>query len=239
MEVIVHRDPEHLAESASALIAGAINNATNRFSLGIAGGSTPLATYRRLRERIVSWERVDTWVSDERWVPLDHPDCNGHQAALSLLDHVGATFYRPRWAPWLTAADSAAHYDATLRSLHPFGRADLILLGMGDDGHTASLFPGTAALDAPSHRWFVDNFVPRLDAERLTTTLSFLRAAQRVVFLVAGEGKAGALRTVLEPKADETMLPAARVLGGQAQVSWLVDEPAVRDLTSTPLTRAS
>lgn len=238
MRVIVHRDSEHLAASAASLIADAINGATERFSLGMAGGSTPLATYRRLRELRAQWAQVDAWVSDERWVPLDHADCNGHQAAVELLDHVDATFHRPRWAPWLTASDSAAHYDATLRTLHPSGRADLILLGMGDDGHTASLFPGTAALDAPAHRWFVENFVPKLAVERLTTTLSFLRAARQLVFLVAGEGKADALKSVLEARAGEKTLPAARVLGGAAEVSWLVDEAAAKSLTSTSVTRA-
>src|SRR5690606_8567049 len=103
---------------------------------------------------------------------------------------------------------------------------DLILLGMGADGHTAPLFPGTAALDAPPERWFVHNHVPQLDTDRLTTTFTFLRAAHRVVFLVAGEGKAEALRQVLEPREGEEPLPAARVMGGQAEVTWLVDAAA-------------
>lgn len=215
------------------MVADAIDDSPGPFTLGMAGGSTPIGAYRVLRDLPVEWSKVDAFMSDERWVPLDHPDSNGHQAALELMDHVGARFHRPRWAPWLTAADSAAHYEATLRSLHPTGRSDLILLGMGDDGHTASLFPGTAALDPPPGRWFVHNLVPRLDTERLTATLPFLREAHRLVFLVAGEAKAAALRRVLEPEPGANPPPAARVLGGNAEVTWLVDRAAAAELEKT------
>ena len=238
MQVIVHRDRDELATAAAGYIADAITASEGRFSLGLAGGSTPLDTYRRLQDRPVDWERVDAWMSDERWVPLDHPDCNGHQAASELMDEVGARFHRPRWAPWLTASDSAAHYEATLRSIHPDGRSNLIILGMGDDGHTASLFPGTRALEAEPGRWFVDNYVPKLDAERLTTTYPFLRAAHRVLFLVAGAAKAPALRVVLEPRNGERPLPAAGVMGGDAEVIWMVDEAAAAELSPATITRA-
>ncbi len=237
MQVVVHRDRDELAEAAAGFIAAVVAATQDRFSLGLAGGSTPLQTYRHLRDHALDWERVDAWVSDERWVPLDHPDCNGNQAASELMDEVGGRFHRPRWAPWLTPADSAAHYEATLRSVHPDGRADLILLGMGDDGHTASLFPGTRALDVGPSRWYVDNYVPKLDADRLTATFPFLRAAHRVLFLVAGAHKAAALRSVLEPEPGERLLPAAGVMGGDADVTWLVDAEAASDLRSTPVGR--
>lgn len=233
MQVVINRDPDELARSAAGFIADAIATASGRFSLGVAGGFTPIKTYGELRDRPVDWGKVDAWMSDERWVPQDHPDCNGHQAATELFGHVGVDFHRPRWAPWLTAADSAAHYEAILRSFHPQGRADLILLGMGDDGHTASLFPGTRALEAPASRWYVDNYVPKLDTERLTTTFHFLRAAHRIMFLVAGPKKAAALRAVLEPGPSEQPLPAAGVLGGDVQVTWMVDEAAASELSST------
>lgn len=237
VEVIVHRDPDHLAESAAELIAGAIETAGDRLSLGLSGGSTPIRTYRRLRSKDVDWSKVDAWMSDERWVPQDHPDCNGHQAARELLDHVGARFHRPPWARWLDVTDAAADFEQTLRTLHPDGRADLILLGMGEDGHTASLFPHTAALDAPEERWFVENFVPQVDSFRLTTTYSFLRAAHRLVFLVAGSAKSDALSQVLEPDPDREPLPAAGVMGGDADMTWMVDEAAASQLSSSILTR--
>lgn len=235
-QVIVHRHKAHLAEGAAALIARIFEEAPgDRVSLGLAGGSTPAATYERLRESPIDWGRVDAWMSDERWVPHQHEDSNGRMAAELLMDHVDARFLRPRWTAWLTAADSAAHYEADLRSIHPSGRADLILLGMGDDGHTASLFPGTAALDSPPHRWFVANHVPHLDADRLTTTFKFLHRAHRVLFLVGGSGKAAALRRVLEAAEGEERLPAARVMGGKAEVTWMVDEAAAAGLSTTPL----
>lgn len=232
VQILIHRDAEDLASAAADRIAAAINDEPGRkFSLGLAGGSTPILTYRELREQQVAWSKVDAWMSDERWVPMDHPECNGHQAAQELMDHVHARFHRPVWKERLHPAESAADFEEVLRSLHPEGRADLILLGMGDDGHTASLFPGTDALDAPPGRWFIENEVPQLDTVRLTTTLPFLRAARNVFFLVAGEGKAEALRQVLEPADGEEVLPAAMVDGGDAEVTWLVDEAAASRLT--------
>lgn len=234
VQIITHHDPEHLSRSTAArirdLIEGSGRTGRDRFSLGLAGGSTPEGTYRLLAGAGVNWERVDAWLSDERWVPHDHPDSNGKMAADLFLDGTDARFYRPRWAPWLEAADSAAHYEATLRSIHPDGRAELILLGLGDDGHTASLFPGTAALDAEDRRWYVANHVPKLDTERLTATYSFLRQAHRIFFLVSGESKAAALRQVLEPSQGERTLPASGVMGGEAQVTWLVDDAAASRL---------
>lgn len=239
MQVIVHTDGEHLAQAAAGLITEAINGSPGpSFTLGLAGGSTPIATYRRLRDANADWQSVDAWMSDERWVPLDHPECNGLQAAEELVEYVQCRFHRPRYAEWLAPADSAAHYEAVLRSLHPDGRADLVLLGIGADGHTASLFPGTSALDAPPGRWFVDNYVPHLDAHRLTATLPFLRAARRILFLVTGEGKAAALKEILEPAPGSDPLPAAGVLGGDAAVTWLVDEEAASQLGSTPVLAA-
>jgi 6-phosphogluconolactonase len=238
VKVIVHGDPDDLAESAADLITAAIEGADERLSLGLAGGSTPIRTYRRLRELELNWSKVDAWMSDERWVPLDDPDCNGHQVARELLDHVGGRFHRPPWAPWLDVGEAAADFEETLRSLHPDGRADLILLGMGDDGHTASLFPGTAALNAPTSRWFVENYVPKVEGFRMTTTFSFLRAAHRLLFLVAGDAKAEALSAVLEPHPGQEPLPAAGVLGGQAEVTWMVDEAAAARISPSLLSRA-
>lgn len=230
MEVKVLADPDAVADTAAELIADAVSTAAARFNLGLAGGSTPAATYQRLRDANLAWDRVDAWLSDERWVPDDHPDSNGHQAATILLNHVEADFYRPRWAPWLTPADSAAHYEATLRSVIPDRRPDLVMLGIGDDGHTASLFPGTRALNDLSTRWIVDNYVPRLDAERLTATRHLISQAKHLLFIVTGEGKAEALRQVLEPQADEAPLPAMLVTEAATKVTWIIDANAAKHL---------
>lgn len=240
MRVVVHEDKQHLAASAARHIAAVLREAHgSRVSLGVAGGSTPEEAYRRLRTEDADWDRVDAWLSDERWVPHDHEDSNGRMACETFLDHVPATFHRPRWAPWLEASDSAAHYEAVLRSLHPDGRANLVLLGIGDDGHCASLFPGTWALDAPPSRWFVANHVPKLDTDRLTATYPFLRAAHQVMVLVAGDAKADALRQALEPGDDERRPPVAGVMGGDADVLWFVDRAAASHLSTTSTEAAS
>jgi 6-phosphogluconolactonase len=148
-------------------------------------------------------------------------------AAEEFLDNVPCTFHRPRWAPWLEPVESAAHYEALLRSLHPVDhRPDLILLGMGEDGHMASLFPDTAALTV-THRWYVSNFVPKLEVWRLTATFEMLDLARDVFFLVGGETKADVLARVMggEP------FPATRAASGPASVTWLLDEAAASKLS--------
>ncbi|MGQ0848768.1 MAG: 6-phosphogluconolactonase [Actinomycetota bacterium] len=223
MSLEVFDDGPALAAGAAARIAGWLGDTDpGRVSLGLAGGSTPAAAYLRLRETPTEWGRIDIWLSDERWVPLDHPDSNGRMAAETLCDLVPARFHRPRFAPWLEPRDAAAHYEATLRSIHPDGHEpDLILLGMGDDGHTASLFPGSDALHV-ERRWFVDNWVEHLDTWRLTATFPLLHRARRLVFLVAGAAKATTLARVFagEP------LPATLAASGGGNVEWLVDRDA-------------
>ncbi|HEU4894984.1 MAG TPA: 6-phosphogluconolactonase, partial [Acidimicrobiia bacterium] len=159
MELIVYDNAEELAAGAAQRIADLLAEGDGPFSLGLAGGSTPSATYAALRGRATGWNRVDAWLSDERWVPPDHERSNGRMAAEILMDHVDARFHRPRWSEFMEPADSAAHYEATLRSIHEDRRPDLILLGMGEDAHTASLFPGSRALEEKT-RWFVDNSIP-------------------------------------------------------------------------------
>ena len=227
MNVEVFADAEVLAIGAAERIAGVLGDAPGeRVSLGLAGGSTPAATYRQLRDTSISWDRVDAWLADERWVPHNHSDSNGQMAAGLLLDHVDAKFHRPRWAPWLEPAESAAHYEATLRSIHQPGVGpDLVLLGIGTDGHTASLFPGTSAL-AEERRWFVAHEVPHLDTARLTCTLPFLQRAQRVLFLVAGSEKADVLSRIV---AGEE-LPAALVSKIVPDTTWLIDRLAASKL---------
>jgi 6-phosphogluconolactonase len=227
VNIEVFADVDSLAIQAAERIAGVLRDAPGeRVSLGLAGGSTPASTYRELRALPARWERVDAWLADERWVPHNHSDSNGQMAAGLLLDHVNARFYRPRWAPWLEPAESAAHYEATLRSLHqPDAGPDLVLLGIGTDGHTASLFPGTKAL-AEGRRWFVANEIPNLDTWRLTCTLLFLRRAQRVVFLVAGPEKADVMARI--EAGDE--VPAALVANLVSDTTWLLDRAAASKL---------
>jgi 6-phosphogluconolactonase len=234
MQVVVYPDAGSLASGAATYIGELLGSAEGpRVSLGLAGGSAPHATYAELVGQQIAWDRVDAWLADERWVPKDHHESNGRMASTTLFRHVAATLHRPRWAPWLEPADSAAHYEALLRSLHPSDhRPDLILLGMGEDGHTASLFPGREF--TTTRRWYVATESPAGKA-RLSSTLTLLHLARRILFLVIGEGKAEVLARVLE-KGDD--LPARRVMEGPAEVTWLVDEAAASGLRSTELNRA-
>lgn len=170
-------------------------------TLILAGGRTPRELYRRLASLEYDWHRVDVFFGDERCVPPDHPDSNFRMASETLLAHVPARVHRMRGEDC-----DAAGYERELRAVFGAGLPifDLAFLGMGADGHTASLFPGDSALEE-SQRLVVR--VARPDHARLTLTLPVLSASRLAVFLVSGEDKREALRRVL---ADED-LPAARV----------------------------
>lgn len=222
MELVIYDTAEQAAAGAAQRIADLIADASDTFTLGLAGGSTPAASYETLRSRSVGWERVEAWLSDERWVPHDHDRSNGRMAAETLMDHVEARFHRPRWSADLEPAGSAAQYEELLRSLHATKPPDLILLGMGEDAHTASLFPGSEALEEDS-RWFVSNTIPETGEHRLTSTYPLLWSARRLMVITAGETKAPALRDAFE--GNET--PIGKIGEGDAEVEWHVDRPAV------------
>lgn len=226
MKTIVADHPEHLAELASELVASLLREAPGeRASLGLAGGSTPRATYERLRSSDVPWERVDAWLSDERWVPNDHEDSNGRMARRSLIDHVPATLLEIDYLERRLPQAAAQRYARRLTEVvgdQPY----IVLLGMGDDGHTASLFPGTDALRVENAD-FVANFVPER-GWRLTATIPILHRARHLVFLVSGETKAAMIRRVFNGED----LPIARVAGGAVDVTWLLDEAAAGLLDS-------
>lgn len=228
MELVVYESAEAAAVGAAQRIADLIVEATDGYTIGLAGGSTPKATYGALRGRASGWERVDAWLSDERWVPPDDEQSNGRMAAETLMDHVSARFHRPRWSEFIEPADSAAHYEAKLRSIHAGKRPDLILLGIGEDAHTASLFPGSAALDE-TNRWFVASTIPETGENRLTVTYPLLWNAQRILVLTGGERKAPALRDAFEESATT---PIGRIQEGNAEVEWHVDHAAASLLSS-------
>jgi 6-phosphogluconolactonase len=197
-----------------------------RFALALAGGSTPRTLYELLVERPIDWTRVHIFWGDERTVPPDHPDSNYHMARSTLLNHVplpSGNVYRIRTE--LEPQAAAAAYERDLRRF--FGdapRFDLILLGMGADGHTASLFPGTAAL-AETERWVVANHVPQLGTWRITFTLSVINAAAHVAFLVTGADKRERLQQVLAGPPGQ--FPAQLVQPADGEVIWFLDQAAV------------
>ncbi len=227
-----------LASGAAEAVAGFIRTevprirSQRRLTVAMAGGSTPVAMYRKLSTMDVPWQRVCAWVGDERYVPPDHADCNGAMIASTLLDATRVQFLRPAWAPSLSAADAAADYEAELLAAMAGDgdgpRPDLVLAGMGGDGHTLSLFPGSPALDI-ADRWYAATEPPAQGPPRLTATLPLVHRAARIFVLVSGSSKASALAEALQPS-SELVLPVRRLMDGEASVTWLVDRDAASDL---------
>jgi 6-phosphogluconolactonase len=188
-------------------------------SIAFSGGDTARESYEHLRTRrdAVAWDAVDVWFGDERWVPVEAPDSNEGMARAALLDHVPvrAVHSMRHAADSIDAA--AAAYDAEVAGVPPI---DLVHLGLGPDGHTASLFPGTPAL-AVDDRLVVPNGDDLHPHPRLTFTFPALARARLVVFTVAGDDKRDALARV---RAGED-LPAAHV--DAERVVWLVDPAAL------------
>lgn len=221
MELVVYDTQQEAASGTAQRIADLLAESEEGLTLGLAGGSTPAAVYEALRGRASGWPRVDAWLSDERWVPHDDERSNGRMAAEALMDHVEARFHRPHWSEHIGAPDSAAYYEAKIRSIHAGKRPDLILLGMGEDGHTASLFPGSLALDETS-RLFVANNIPETGETRLTATYPLLWSARRLLVMATGEPKAPALAEAFAGGP----VPTARIGEGDAEVEWHVDRAA-------------
>jgi 6-phosphogluconolactonase len=213
------------------------------FAVVLSGGSTPRATYALLSTEEfasrVDWSRVHIFWGDERCVPPDHSDSNYRMAREALLDHVllpACNVHRIRGE--MNPEEAAADYERALRSFfgwqprgkeigdeRPVPRFDLVLLGMGEDGHTASLFPGTAALHEGT-RWVVAHYVDKLGAWRVTLTLVAINAAAHVVFIVSGAGKAERLQQVLAGPYQPDVLPAQLIRPGGGHLLWLVDAAA-------------
>ncbi len=234
-ELSVSTDADHLALAAATLFTklaqGAIDQ-RQRFTVALAGGSTPRPVYSLLAEEPlrgrIDWRHVEVFWGDERCVPPSHPDSNYRMARRALLDRVPIPPENVhRVLGELPPEDAAAHYRLELqRVLGGGGCFDLILLGLGGDGHTASLFPGTAVLDE-KERSFVAVYVEQLGSWRLTLTLPTINAARHVVFLVSGGSKAEALARVRSGEG----LPAARVQPAGGELIWLVDRDAGVGLT--------
>ncbi len=197
--------------------------------LGLAGGGTPRPAYEALRTRALPWEHIDLWLSDERWVPLDHPDSNGGMAKLTLADHVPARFHPVTYGP--DPAEAAAQYAARLSTFMDVSDSglepDVVLLGLGDDGHTASLFPGSDAVQVTDAD-YVATWVDARDTWRLTATRPLLARAGHVAFIVAGAAKAPVVASIVE---DGAPYPAGLVADEALEVTWFLDEPAASALS--------
>ena len=240
--VHVSATADHLSLDAAqecARIASEAAAARGTCAVALAGGSTPRELYQTLahadaiRSR-VPWDRIEFFWGDERHVPPDHPDSNFRMANETLFSSAPvapAQIHRIR-AEAADASLAAREYEAeilaTVRSASSIPSFDLVLLGLGQDGHTASLFPGTPAL-VEHHRLCVANWVGTLGVHRITITLPLINAARAVMFVVSGVDKASIVREVLHADSSRPALPA-QLVRPQGELLWMLDDNAASTL---------
>lgn len=234
--VFVFDTPEQLALAAAERFVEceyAFHGALDRFSATLAGGNTPkrvheLLATERFKSR-VEWQQVHLFFGDERPIPPDHPESNYAMAYEALISKVPIPAKNVRRIIGEGNADENARlYENQLKTFFAgvaWPRFDFVFLGMGADGHTASLFPGSEALKEKS-RWVVATKMERLNQERITLTVPVFNHATRVVFLVTGEEKANRLKEVLQPQPGAERLPAQEIQPVDGAVEWLVDRAA-------------
>jgi len=222
MEYAVLSDPSAVATHAAGMVQDAIA-INGGILLGLAGGSTPRATYQELARRPIDWSGTTAWMTDERWVSPDDDESNQKMARVSLIDETGLAFLAPDTT--LGSIDEAAtRFTDMIVPATSAERRSIVLLGIGTDGHTASLFPGSDALFHDGAA-YVANHVPSLETWRLTATFGLLATANTVIFLVTGASKAEMVASI-GAGAD---VPSARVTA-RDQVLWLLDEAAASGL---------
>lgn len=236
MNVVVCKDPAELSSRAATefvRIAKESISERGSFAVSLSGGSTPILLYKQLLAADLDWNRVSFYFGDERNVPPDEDASNFRGANQELFRPLRIREDRIyRWRTELeTPEEVAQDYQERLEDIGPgLPRFDLILLGMGSDGHTASLFPDTEALDE-TERFTVANRVPQLGSWRFTLTFPVINNARNVMFLVAGADKSETLSRVLtsEPKPDG--LPAQRVNPIKGDLNWFIDQAAASKLS--------
>jgi 6-phosphogluconolactonase len=246
-ELEVLPDAQRLADAAAHRFVSAANaaiEARGEFTVALSGGSTPRSVYARLASEplvsLLDWSRIHLVWGDERCVPPHHEGSNFLMVRESLLDQVPvpeANVHRIRGED--NPVEAAAAYERVLRALlrtpdgpprtTPGSRLDLVLLGLGSDGHTASLFPGGASLHANA-QWAVAEYVHAASMWRVTLTALVINAAAEIAFVVSGHTKAAIVRKVLEGPDRPYDLPAQLIAPTTGRVRWLLDAPAATDL---------
>lgn len=230
-------DGERTATSVACWVTNIAVSTSGPLSICLSGGSTPRALYRMLAEPpfvgMVPWSRIHWFWGDERFVPMDHPDSNFRMAREAMLDRVAVPFghIHPVDTTLANASEAAAAYDRMLQAFRrnirqPAGKDalfDVVLLGLGEDGHTASLFPETPTLTDTTR--LVASIEGARPEPRVTLTYSAIDSSEHVAFIVCGSAKQDIVRA-LHNGAD---LPAARVTS-QGDVAWFFDTAAVGDI---------
>lgn len=227
----------HAAADLFVQTAGLAIEEKGWFSVALTGGSSPVRLYDLLAKEPyvsqVSWEKIYVFWGDERWVPLHDPMSNAGMAYERLLAHVAIPKEQvyPMWQEHKNPEAFAADYEEQLTAtLGTKGDFDLVLLGMGEDGHTASLFPHTAVLEE-QEKWVAAYYLEPQKMYRMTLTAPLINRAKKLVFLVFGENKAFALNQVLEGEENFRQYPAQLINPVEGEVYWLVDNAAASSLS--------
>jgi 6-phosphogluconolactonase len=237
--VTVYEEREELSRAVARLFAEEARSAAQaqgRFTVLLSGGETPRRSYQLLAQEplrsSVPWQSVQFFWGDERWVAPDDPRSNLGMARRAFLDQLPLEPSQIHAIPYASSPqESASQYESVLHRF--FGSAppcfDLVLLGLGENGHTASLFPGTAALEEKS-RWVCEVYLAEQDFYRVTVTAQLINQASLVAFAVAGQEKSGILQRVLEGGYDPKLFPAQLIKPVPGRLLWLVDRDAARFL---------
>ncbi|PYS50076.1 MAG: 6-phosphogluconolactonase [Acidobacteria bacterium] len=235
-QVLTFDDPQEVAHAAAdrfVEIARAAIDGRGRFSVALSGGSTPKRAYELLagedyRDEL-DWSKVHIFFGDERCVPPDDAESNyrmANEAMLSRLPIPARNIHRVQGVG--DASANARLYEDELRTFFndaAWPRFDLVLLGMGEDGHTASLFPGSSALNE-LEAWVAANWIEKFNAFRITLTLPAINHAAHIAFLVTGENKADRLAEVLSHESSSEQLPSQLIKPVSGSLEWLIDKAA-------------
>jgi 6-phosphogluconolactonase len=226
-------DANAIAAAAAEKIISLANQAIaarGEFSIALSGGSTPKTLFQLLAIepfiKRIDYGKWHIYFGDERCVPPAHPDSNFRMASEALLDKVAIPREQiHRMKGEIDPQAAAKEYGQLLKQNFGDGGLDVILLGMGDDGHIASLFPNTAALEETQHRC-VANRVEKLNTWRITMTAPFINRAAQVIIMVSGGGKAARVQQVLRGPRDPKNLPIQMIQPASGNLLWLLDKPA-------------
>ena len=237
-QIISCRDGADLSERAAdefVRLARQAIQLAGRFTVALSGGSTPKALYTLLAApgvaQRISWNRVHLFWGDERCVAPDHPESNYRMVEESLISKIQIPRENlHRMAGEKTPQIAALEYEAELKGFFGLAdgglpRFDLILLGLGEDGHTASLFPGSAALNDEEHLVSAV-YVDKMNTYRLTLTLPVLNAGKEVVFLVSGASKAAIVKELLGETSSSLNYPAAKIQQREGKLTWMITADA-------------
>ena len=226
----------HASSEFSRLAANAIA-ARGRFSVALSGGSTPKRMFQQLVGAVVDWRNIHLFWVDERCVPPDHPDSNYGMTAAVLLDHIKIPKeHLHRIHGELEPGIAARIYEKDIQEFFCGEKPifDLILLGVGTDGHTASLFPGSPALKE-QHRWVIDvehNTPPPPLVNRVTLTFPVLNAGENIIFLVSGRDKAKIVACAFGEPKNPLQIPVQEIISTARNIRWLLDKDSAGDLST-------